>query len=56
MLEKLQGKKTYIVAFGVVVSAVVSFLVGDATLAQAISTALEGTGLATLRAGVGSVK
>jgi hypothetical protein len=52
----LSGKKTYIVAFGVVTSAVVAFLTGEMTLAQAVVTGLEGTGLAALRAGVASSK
>jgi hypothetical protein len=52
----LSGKKTYIVAFGVVVAAIVSFLTGEMTLAQAVAVGLEGTGLATLRAGVASTK
>ena len=48
----LAGKKTYIVAFGVVVSAFVAFSTGEATLVEAINTALTGLGLGTLRAGV----
>jgi len=46
----LQGKKTYIVAVGAVVAAVVAFMTGDATLAEAVNSALIGAGLATLRA------
>lgn len=48
----LQGKKTYIVAVGAVVAAVVSFLTGEMTLAEAINSGLIGAGLATLRAAV----
>ncbi len=51
-MEFLQGKKTYIVAVGVVVAAVVAFLTGELALADAVVRALEGLGLATLRAGV----
>jgi hypothetical protein len=46
----LQGKRTYIVAFGAVVAAVVAFLNGDMTLAEAVNSALVGAGLAALRA------
>jgi len=48
----LEGKRTYILAFGAVVAAAVSFFTGDMTLAQAINAALIGAGLGTLRAGV----
>lgn len=54
-MDFLQGKKTYIVAFGVVVAVAVSFLNGDLTLADALVKGLEGLGLATLRAGVAKV-
>ena len=54
-MEFLQGKKTYIVAIGVVVAAVVAFLTGELQLADAVTRALEGLGLATLRAGVSKV-
>ena len=53
MFEFLQGKKTYLVAFGVVVAVLISWVNGDLTLADAIVKGLEGVGLATLRAGVG---
>lgn len=52
----LQGKKTYIVAFGAVVAAVVAFLTGEMTLAEAVNSGLVGAGLATLRAGVEATK
>lgn len=51
-MEWLSGKKTYIVMIGVIVSAVVAFTTGEATLSEAIATALTGLGLGTLRAGV----
>lgn len=53
-MNLLQGKKTYIVAASVVVSAIFSFLTGAVDLQTAIVTALQGVGLATLRAGVTS--
>lgn len=46
----LEGKRTYIVAIGAVTAAVVAFLTGDMTLAEAVNAALMGSGLATLRA------
>lgn len=55
LLALLQGKKTYIVAAGIICTALGSFLNGDSTLVQAIVTGLEGLGLATLRAGVAKV-
>ena len=54
-MEFLQGKKTYIVAVGVIVASVVAFLNGELQLADAITRALEGLGLATLRSGVAKV-
>ena len=51
-MDWLSGKKTYIVAFGIVVASVVSFLTGEVTLADAVVRGLEGLGLAALRAGV----
>jgi len=55
-MQFLSGKKTYVVAVGVVVSAVVAFLTGELSLADTVVRSLEGLGLATLRAGVSSVK
>lgn len=55
MNDFLNGKKTYIVAFGVVIAAIVSWSTGEMTLADAITRGLEGLGLATLRAGVAKV-
>jgi hypothetical protein len=45
----LEGKRTYIVAAGAIIAAVVSFILGDADLATAVNNALLGAGLATLR-------
>ena len=45
----LEGKRTYIVAVGAIVAAIVSFMAGDADLATAVNNALLGAGLATLR-------
>lgn len=45
----LEGKKTYIVAFGAVVAAVVSYLTGEMTLGEAVNSGLIGAGLATMR-------
>lgn len=53
-MDILQGKKTYLVAASVVISAIFSFLTGAVDLQTAIVTALQGVGLATLRAGVTS--
>jgi hypothetical protein len=46
----LQGKKTYIVAFGAVVAAIVAFLTGEMSLGEAVNSGLVGAGLASLRA------
>ena len=48
----LQGKKTYIVAIGIVMAAAGGFFAGDATLQEAITQALTGLGLGALRMGV----
>ena len=45
----LEGKKTYIVAVGAVVAAVVAFLTGEMSLGEAVNSAFIGAGLATLR-------
>ena len=52
MFQALQGKRTYIVAVGAIVSAIVSFLTGEMTLGEAVNAGLVGAGLAALRAGV----
>ena len=48
----LNGKKTYAVTAGVICAAIGAFLVGEMTLAEAITSALTGLGLATIRHGV----
>ena len=48
----LVGKKTYFVAAGVVVHALVQFVQGNLDLNGGILEILNGLGLATLRAGV----
>lgn len=48
----LVNKKTHIVAAGIVVAAIVSFLTGEVTLAEAINQGLTGLGLSALRLGV----
>lgn len=49
-LKMLEGKRTYIVALGAVVAALVGYLAGEMTVAEAVNAALIGSGLATLRA------
>ena len=49
---KVIGNRTYILAAGGVVAAIVSFLIGDMTLAEAVNAGLVAAGLGTLRAGV----
>ena len=48
----IDGKKSYIVAFGVIVAAVVGYLTGDFTLQEAVNSALVGLGIGTLRHGM----
>lgn len=48
----MNGKKTYMVSVGVIAAAVGAFLTGEMTLAEAITAALTGLGLATIRHGV----
>ena len=52
MFNGLIGYRTYILAAGAVIAAVVSFLTGEMTVAEAVQAALIGSGLAALRAGV----
>ena len=56
MMKFLEGKKTHLVALGIVISAVIAFLTGDVTLGEAVALALTGTGFSTLRAGVSKAK
>lgn len=51
-----KGKKTYLVAAGVVLTAAGAYLSGEATLSAAIVQALTGLGLATVRMGVADTK
>lgn len=48
----LKGKKTYFAAAGIVLASAVAWLSGEATLLEAITAALTGLGLGTLRMGV----
>ena len=52
----LPGSKTYIVAFGLIVTSVGAFFHGDASLIQSVEAILGGLGLAALRMGVGNGK
>ena len=54
-LEWLKGKKTYIVAAALVLTALSGFVTGDVTLAQAVDQALTGLGLGAVRAGIAKV-
>jgi hypothetical protein len=51
-LNWLQGKKTYIVAFAVVVQAAIGVYLGDYTTQTAITMVLSALGLGALRSGV----
>lgn len=51
-MNTLIGYRTYIIAVGAVVGAAVAFLTGEATLVEAVQTAIIGAGFGTLRAGV----
>ncbi len=48
----LSGRKTYLAAFGIAVSAVIAYLVGDAGLMDTLTTIGEALGIGFLRAGV----
>lgn len=48
----LSGRKTYLAAAGVVISAVIAYLVGDAGLMDTLTTVGEALGIGFLRAGV----
>ena len=45
----LIGYRTYIVAAGAIIAALVAFLTGELSAAEAINSAAIGAGLATLR-------
>ena len=51
-LNVMEGKKTYIVAAGIVLMAVGGFLSGDLTALEAVQQGMTGLGLGTLRLGV----
>lgn len=51
-LNVLEGKKTYIVAAGIILMAVGGLLSGDLTIQDAVQQGLTGLGLGTLRLGV----
>ena len=48
----LEGKRTYIIAIGAISAALISFLLGEMTLAEAVNAALLGAGLGTVRASI----
>lgn len=50
ILELLKGKKTYIIVVIIALQALVSFLNGEVSMADAINQVLLGAGLGTLRA------
>ena len=54
--ETLAGKKTYLVAFGLIAYAVLGVVMGQMTLEQATQVVLNGLGLAALRSGVAKVQ
>ena len=49
------GKKTYLVALGVIAVGAGQFAMGDITLVECVNYILSGLGLAALRAGVAKV-
>ena len=49
-MNALTGYRTYIIAAGAVVAALVAFLTGELSLGEAINSGLVGAGLASLRA------
>ena len=51
-MNALVGYRTYIIAAGAVVGAVVAFLTGEITLVEAVQTAIIGAGFGTLRLGL----
>jgi hypothetical protein len=51
-MNMLQGKKTYMVALGIVLAAAGGFFAGELTVQEAIVQALTGLGLGALRMGV----
>ena len=51
-MKFLQGKKTYLVALGAILTAVGGFLQGDYTAAEAIQQGVMALGMGTLRMGI----
>lgn len=51
-MKYLEGKRTHILAASGVIAAVMAFLAGDMTLAEAIQAALVSASVSTLRIGV----
>lgn len=51
-MDFLPGKKTHIVAAGIVLSGVGAFLSGEASLQEAVIMVLNGLGFSALRIGV----
>ena len=52
MLNKLQGKKTYIVSIAFVLFGITGVITGNLTQEQAFTLVLNGLGFGALRAGV----
>lgn len=48
----LRGRKTYLAAIGIAVSAILAWLAGDAGLMETLTTLGEALGIGFLRAGV----
>ncbi len=48
----LSGRKTYVIAAGIILAAVGAFMAGEYTLQETVNRVLEGLGLAALRLGV----
>jgi hypothetical protein len=51
-MNSLAGYRTHILAAGGIIAALVAFLAGDMTLAEAVQTALVSAGFSTLRLGI----
>ena len=51
-MHALAGYRTHILAAGGVIAALVAFLAGDMSLAEAVQTALVSAGFSTLRMGI----
>ena len=51
-MNKLSGRKTYLIAAGVLAVGMGQFAMGEITLVETVNYILSGLGLAALRAGV----